>query len=509
MKLQLHTRLTLAFGLLLVLLGTVLSPWIARIAERYHAEVTQRLNSGVAMYVTDELALLDEQGINRAALAELSRRVMTVNPSADVYLLAPDGRVLTSLQPHERIVNRRVRLEPLRTFLDNPQQRPVFADDPTHLERRAVFSVAPVQRDDRLLGYLYVVLGSDRFDSVVAAVRGSYTLKLGLVTAGAVVLATLLVGAGLFTALTLPLRQLAQRMRQWGLRNGGSATVARDAERSDELCQLQTQFDTMARQIEGQIEQLRRSESLRRELIANVSHDLRTPLASLHGYLETVLLKGEKLDPAMRREYLEVACRHARHLERLIAALFELSKLEAGAIVPSLEPFSVGELLQDVALRFRLRAEQLGVDLLTRIEHDAPLALGDVALVERVLENLVDNALRHTGSGGRIALEMCADSGHLRVSVVDNGSGVAPGDLPHVFDRYYRGGDRRSSNRAGLGLAIVRRIVELHGESVTLSSTAGLGTCVEFGLPMAGAEGPAGHVVADSKLCDASRLPSA
>jgi two-component system, OmpR family, sensor kinase len=493
MRLRLHVRLTLAFGLLLVVLTAVLSSWIARTAERYHAEVTQRLNSGVAMYVTSELALLDARGINRSALDELARRVMTVNPSADVYLLAPDGTVLTSLQPDERIVNRSVRLGPVRTFLNDPQRRPILGDDPSNAGRGVVFSVAPVERDGRSLGYLYVVLGSDRFDSVVAAVRGSYTLKVGLVTAGVVALATLLVGAGLFAALTLPLRQLAQRMRRWRLQHGGAAEDGGDVESPDEIRQLQAQFDTMARQIEAQFEELRRSESRRRELIANVSHDLRTPLASLHGYLETVLLKGDNLDRALQRSYLEVACRHARHLERLIAALFELSKLETGRIVPSLEPFSVGELLQDVALRFRLRSEQLGVQLLTRVEPEAPLALGDVALVERVLENLVDNALRHTGQGGRVALELRVEPGHLRVSVVDNGSGICAGDLPHVFDRYFRGSDRRSGDRAGLGLAIVRRIVELHGESVTLSSTAGMGTCVEFGLPIAAAAGGVSH----------------
>ncbi len=239
----------------------------------------------------------------------------------------------------------------------------------------------------------------------------------------------------------------------------------------------------MAKRIEQQLQEIKSRDALRRELIANVSHDLRTPLASLHGYVETVLMKGDGLPAATRREYLEVACRYARQLERRIAALFELSKLESGAIVPDFQSFSLGELLQDVALRFRLRAQQLGVEVMTCVDPSAPLVSGDVGLVERILENLFDNSLRHTDTGGRVSLEMRQNGQHMLVTVSDTGSGIATGDLPRVFDRFYHGKARREGT--GLGLAIVRRIVELHGESVSLHSTPGIGTSVEFGLPLA------------------------
>jgi len=201
-----------------------------------------------------------------------------------------------------------------------------------------------------------------------------------------------------------------------------------------------------------------------------------------------VLLKGERLDASTRREYLETAFRQCEHLERLIAALFELSKLESGTVVPQLEDFSLSELLHDVALRFRLRAEQAGVTLHVPCDPGGPRAYGDIALVERVLENLLDNALRHTAAGGRVSLEMLPEPSRVRVIVADNGSGVAIEDLPSVFDRFYRGGGQARGARTGLGLAIVRRIVELHGQTVSFSSTPGVGTCVEFGLPPAPVE---------------------
>jgi signal transduction histidine kinase len=481
---RLHARLTLAFGLLLVALTAVLATLLMHVSERYYAEVSQRLNAGIAMYVTNELPLLQGGRVNRQALDRLAHRAMTLNPSAEVYLLASDGEVLATLIPQQRIVRRIVDLAPIRRFLADRDARPIYGDVPTYAHRRGVFSVAPVMADGKLAGYLYVVLGSQRFDSVVAAVKGNYALQFGISIAVAIVAAMFVIGAILFRALTLPLRRLAHRLREWSSRVGiGVGSDAADG--GNEIAELERRFGDMAERIEQQLAALKSSDALRRELIANVSHDLRTPLASMRGYLETVLLKGERLDAGTRRQYLETAFRQCQHLERLIAALFELSKLESGAVVPHLEDFSLSELLHDVALRFRLRAEQAGIELHVRCDPAGPRAYGDIALVERVLENLLDNALRHTAAGGRVSLEMLPEPTRIRVLVADNGSGVAVEDLPSVFDRFYHGGGHARGARTGLGLAIVRRIVELHGQTVSLNSTPGMGTCVEFGLPPA------------------------
>jgi two-component system, OmpR family, sensor kinase len=482
----LHTRLTLAFGALLVVLAAVLVALLTRITERYSAEVSQRLNASVAMYVTDQMALLDRDGVNRAALNELAHRVMTLNPSAEIYLLTTDGRILATLVPERRLVRRAVDLAPIRRFLAEADARPLYGDDPTHASRRRVFSVAPVKVEGAAAGYLYVVLGSERFESTTAAVHASYTLQIGLTIAAAVLAMMFAVGAGLFRALTTPLRQLAQRMQDWSSQAGIAAGERADSGApGNEIAVLDRRFVRMARQIEQQLHDLKAGDALRRELIANVSHDLRTPLASMRGYLETVLLKGERLSEDQRRQYLETACRHCERLEGLIAALFELSKLESGAVVPQREEFSLSELLQDVALRFRLRAQQAGVELRARFDPAGPRAYGDIALIERVLENLLDNALRHTPAGGRVSLELLPDERRARVAVADTGSGIAVEDLPRAFDRFYRGGGQGRGARSGLGLAIVRRIVELHGQTVSLTSTPGVGTCVEFGLPLA------------------------
>src|SRR5688572_13984150 len=323
MSLRLHIRLTLVIGALLVALTLALGAAIARIAQHYQAEVAQRLNAGVAMYVTNELSLLNERGVNAAALQELARRVMTVNPSSEVYLLAQDGRILETLQPRERLARSVVDLAPVRRFLAS-SDRPLYGDDPSDALRRRVFSAAPISVDGRVIGYLYVVFASERAASVAAAVGSSYSLQLGLLVAATIVAITFVIAALLFGRLTTPLRRLEQQMATWDRKTSGEPLDDAEAQpEADEIRLLQRRFLNIAARIESQLHQLKVQDTQRRDLVASVSHDLRTPLAALRGYLETALVKDD-LPAATRRNYLEIAQRHAQQLERLIAALFEL-----------------------------------------------------------------------------------------------------------------------------------------------------------------------------------------
>jgi len=227
---------------------------------------------------------------------------------------------------------------------------------------------------------------------------------------------------------------------------------------------------------------------VRRELVANVSHDLRTPLASLHGYLETLVLKGDRLDPAERRRYLEIAARHSGKLGRRVTELFELSKLDACDVRLQRERFSPAELVQDVVQKFQLQSERTGVELATERRGDLPFVDADIGLVERALENLLGNAIRHTPGGGRVTVCVDTAAGNARIVVSDTGPGIATDELDSVFDRFYRGRNGESSGEgAGLGLAIAKRIVELHGGTIRADSPPGEGAVLSFTLPLAGA----------------------
>jgi signal transduction histidine kinase len=229
--------------------------------------------------------------------------------------------------------------------------------------------------------------------------------------------------------------------------------------------------------------------ALRRDLIANVSHDLRTPLVALRGYLEVLLARDATLDGEQRRHYLGIALRQSEQLSRLVDDLFELAQLDFKDLALERETFDLRELASDVLQKFQLQADECSVRLVLTTEGSAARVDADLGLVERVFENLVGNALRHTPGGGEVAVRLAAGDGGVRVDVRDTGSGIAPEDLPHVFERHWRGGGARGDDGAGLGLAIARRIVELHGGSLAVESTPGLGTCFTFALAMADGAG--------------------
>jgi two-component system OmpR family sensor kinase len=485
----LHVRLTFAFALLLAALAVGLLLLLSRTSDRYSDEVLQRLNSGIAQYVVQELPLLEGGKVNEAALHELAHRTMTVNPSAEVYLLDPLGRVISTAIPRNRMRRVSVQLDPIRIFLQNPDRRPLYGDDPTSAAARRVFSVAAIQSGASLQGYLYVVLGGQPAQSIDAYLRGSYTLRTGAAALALVLAATLLIACVLFTALTRRLRKLDHRMQAWAMALPAAA-LGRTAYTApgDEISALADRFRTMSEAIEHQIRDLKATDELRRELIANVSHDLRTPLASLRGYIETALVKD--VARGELRAHLDVALRQTDQLGRLIDALFELAKLESGTVTPKLEPFVVAELLQDVALRFQVRARECRVEMRALLDTDCVLALGDIELIERVMGNLLENALRYTPAGGHVRTEMSVEQALVRVRVIDTGSGIEPQHLPRIFDRFYSAPDHSDRDRAGLGLAIVKRIMDLHGQSVRILSGRGTGTTVEFTLQRAAAEGP-------------------
>ena len=281
--------------------------------------------------------------------------------------------------------------------------------------------------------------------------------------------------------MTRPLRRLAARMQDFRQEDSGDEPVSTGG---DEVRLLERTFDRMARRIDHQMEDIERMALARRELIANVSHDLRTPIASLRGYLDTLALKNGALSKEERDEYLQIAVRQSERLGKLVQELFELTKLDAREIEPKLERFKLAELVQDNVQRFQLRAMEKGVRLRADFDPDLPPVRADIGLMERALENLIDNALRFTPAGGSVSLELREDPNRLEVRVIDTGCGIFADDLPHIFDRHWRSrsGSATVSEGAGLGLAITRRILELHDTGLEISSAPGVGTTASFFL---------------------------
>jgi hypothetical protein len=265
--------------------------------------------------------------------------------------------------------------------------------------------------------------------------------------------------------------------------------LSKPAHKADDIDRLGSTFKEMAARIENQMEQLQKADAMRRELVANVSHDLRTPLATLQGYIETLLLKDGDLGPADRRSYLETAIKHCERLNKLVSALLELAKLDAYDIQAELEPFNLSELVQDVVQKFQLMANEKQIVLSTRCEKDLPFVNADIGLIERALENLIENAVHNTPPGGSVRLVLKPHGDNVAVEVSDTGQGIPAEDLGHIFNRFYQLDKSRKSDlgHSGLGLAITKKILELHDRSIEVVSALGAGTTFSFQLPVTSA----------------------
>ena len=239
-------------------------------------------------------------------------------------------------------------------------------------------------------------------------------------------------------------------------------------------------------QLDHIAQRLKRTDQLRRELVSNLTHDLRSPLAVLHGYLESLLLKDDQFSPAERRKHLEVALAASSRVQRLVSDLFDLSLLETRPEDVQREPFSISDLVSDAAQQYGLLAGEKGVEIQLDIDSATPMVQADIGLMERVLHNLLSNAVRYTTQGNGIEVRVQPDGDGVGISIANSGPGISAEEIPLLFDRYYTAnGDHDGDNGSGLGLAIVKKILDLHDIEINVSGAPGEYVSFCFRLPYA------------------------
>ena len=485
----LYSRIAAVLFGLVCLLGLGTYQLVLYSAEMYQQELTQKLNTALARQIVAEEPLLTERSVNQAALKSLFHWLMVINPSIEVYLLDKHGQALAYSAPEGHVKRQQVSLAPIQAFLRGGSDLPLLGDDPRSLTGHKVFSAAEIPGSDGPAGYLYVILEGEAFHSAMEMIKGSYILRFATTGLGLGLLLALTAGLTAFALLTRRLRLLTTVMTDYGASpRAGSQRYPAPPKAKDEIDRLGISFNQMAERIEQQLESLQQNDAKRREMVANVSHDLRTPLTALHGYLETLLLKDASLNPEERRQYLEIATHQSAQLSHLIGELFELAKLDSCETLLNIEAFSLAELVQDVVHKFTLEAESRGIQLQTEFGSQLPFAYGDIGLIQRVLDNLIENALRYTPRGGRIVLSLDNRSDKIVVKVADTGQGIPAEEIDHIFDRFYRLQKNRPANvagqqNAGLGLAIAKRIIDLHGGEIRAQSQLSQGTTFSFALP--------------------------
>lgn len=486
MKPKFFNRLYLqvsAIFLLVLILFTAIAMYISVQAARdYSVEVNQRLNRDLAQNTADMIKPYVKNGtIGDSAIADIMHSMMVINPIVEVYLLDPQGKILKYVAPDKVVKLDHVGLQPIEKFLDDPEHGIIYGDDPRNPGEHKTFSATEIRENGQLTGFIYIVLASQKYVSNAQAVLGSYILGLSIRSVVVILIISVLVGLFAIWFITKKLNPIIKGINEF---REGHLDTRIDVKSDGELDRIGLVFNEMADTIEQNIDTLKGVDNLRRELISNVSHDLRTPVASIQGYAETLLLKKDNIQPKEREKYLEIIYKSCGRLKKLVEDLFELSKLQTQQVKPNTEPFSLAELVYDIANKYRIISQKKGISVNMVIAKGLPLVEADISMIDRVLQNLIDNAVKFCKEGDTINIEIDTKSPNkVEVRVSDSGQGIKQEDLSNVFQRYYKG--RNDQDSSGLGLAIVQKIIELHDSSIAVFSQYGKGTTFIFDLPVA------------------------
>ena len=454
--------------------------------QLYHRELDQTVHRELARRYVEADFLLVDQPLNALSLHSGIQKLAAANPDVDIYLIDSDGGIVAASVPESQWQRRRIDVAPIEEFLAG-RALPIFGDNPGAASGLSVFSAAPVSISQCPASYLYMILRGEQHTPVARRLRTMYAVTEGT----GVLLMAVVVAIGLsilfLRLLTRRLGALSGAMQRFEASGGSELPaphVPAASDGGDEIDRLQTMFHGLAERLQQQMQALRNEDEMRRQILANVSHDLRTPLTTLLTHLESLQTRATNLSGSEREEYLGVALRQTHRVIDLVEQLLEAAKLEAGQVTAQLEPFPVAELLQDVAQKFALAAREREIELRLKLASRVLWVEADVSLLERVLDNLIENALRHTPAGGTVTLGLEDRERSVRISVADTGEGMTEEVAARVFERFYRKDAARSTpaGHAGLGLAIARGIVELHQSNITVASEVGGGSTFSFEL---------------------------
>jgi signal transduction histidine kinase len=272
-----------------------------------------------------------------------------------------------------------------------------------------------------------------------------------------------------------PTRRRLKDMQSAAERLGAGDLQARaPAHGGDEVAALAMSFNQMAEELASRARALESSDKARRQLLADVSHELMTPLTAMRGYVETLTMAELQLDPATRHRYMQIVTDETHRLEQIIGDLLDLARLEGGGITLRRERVDVAALFRRVAARHGRELQERRIRLTTHVDDAASHVPGDPDRLEQALQNLAANALRHTPADGEIQLTAQAAADRVVLIVRDTGPGIASEHLPLIFDRFYKAdAARKAAGGSGLGLSIVKAIVERHGGTITARNDGG------------------------------------
>ncbi len=467
-------KVTVIFVLLILLAMQLISVYFLRSLERYYVA-----NFTETMYAQGNLLAANlerymQAGGDAEEIDDLVKQFFVMN-GVEVQILDNNGVILSATwDAAERVGQKNAQTEVNRALLG--LRNDAIRLDPETGQRKLLMGI-PIQREGHVLGAVFLEASLEEVYQTIGKITNLFASGTAIA-----LLLTAVLSVIVTRTITRPITEITRQARAMAR---GEFDRQVNVHSGDEIGQLANAFNHLSRQLQEAL-------AVNAEFVANVSHELRTPLTTLRSYLEA-LSDGSVEDEATRQRFLRVAYQETERMIRLVEDLLKLSRLDSSDAKTALEPLKLARLIEHVMERFQLPAREKGIFLELHLEK-RPVVWGNRDQLQQVMDNLLSNALKHTPPGGKIRVHLTQRGQEALVSVQDTGSGIPEEHLPRVFDRFYRVDKARSrqAGGSGLGLSIVRKVVEAHGGNIELKSQVGKGTTVWFTVPLAEKEGMGG-----------------
>ncbi len=442
----------------------------------FHLASTQLLNKDVAAHIVKFASPYDGTEINKRKADSVFKNAMIISPSAEVYFLDTTGNVLDFYGPTKDIKLWKVALKNIDKYIASKGQEYIKAPDPRDPAYPKIFSASEVKNGTKKYGYIYVILGSNEYRTVSDMLFSSHVSNLAIKAFCFIIIVSILFSLLYIKRMQKSFQSMIGVLEKF---QNGDYTARFAVKDNAELAPVSLAFNKMADLLTYNISQLKLSEIERKDFIANISHDLRTPLSIARGYAETLQIKKQdgSITDKEQDDYLQMILKKTLQVEHMVTHLFEISKMQFPEFKINKEPFVLSEIVQETVNTFQLKAAAKNEILKCAQCQYHVWINADVSLMERVIQNLVDNAVKNTPENGVIKVGLSVENNKLIFTIENPGTPLPAGLLDWINAPVNDNEEYINlPGKSGLGIAIVKKILYLHNASLTAWTQNNLNT---------------------------------
>lgn len=481
-KFTIFRRITILIFALITALSLLFIVITYFATTRFYQASTQLLNKDVAGHIATFSSPFNHNGINKRKADSVFQDAMVISPSAEVYFLDTTGKVIAFHANKTEIKNWNLPLDKIKKYLNSQGNDYIKGPDPKDPDNQKIFSASEVTDQKRRLGYIYVIFSSNEYRNVTQMLYSSHVTNLAIIAFVFIILLSIIISLIYLKRIQQSFNRMLGVIKRF---EQGDFETRFKIKEQHELAPVTQAFNNLADLLVYNINQLTKIEKNREDFIATFSHDLRTPLAILRGYTETLIIKKQSnITSADWDSYTQMMLNKILQVERMVTDLFELSKMKSVEFKANKEPFVLSEIVQETVNNFQLKARDKDINLrCTQCQYHVWVN-ADISLLERVIQNLVDNAVKNTPENGEIKVWMEVADKNLNFNIQNSGNLLADNmvtwiNTPETEEVQYI----HRPAKQGLGLVIIKRILHLHNTHLEATIATDTNTFC-FSLPV-------------------------